>query len=141
MLYCARCDEETALTDAGICLWCDHPLTALEDRPAARAAYLLASAPTAGPPPKPKAAPRGRPPRLSDETLRALHSEHLEGASLRELARRIGPDYDYAKPSNAGMAISRGWARLGLEARSQAEATRLGTEKRTERRRTQWLAA
>jgi hypothetical protein len=80
----------------------------------------------------PSAAPRRNSPRtagvgarsrLSDAELRALHEEHLGGASINALGARVWSGR-YASPKSATNAILRGFVRLGLPRRDRLVASR-----------------
>lgn len=75
--------------------------------------------------------PVGKWGKLRDEQLRLLHRFHLEReASIRELAREISAQAGYASEGSALEGIRAGWKRLGLEARSQPQATALANRRR-----------
>lgn len=64
--------------------------------------------------------PAGKYGRLSDDELRELHHRHVEaGISQKALGREIAARY--ASPESAAVAISNGWARLGLTARNRPQ--------------------
>jgi hypothetical protein len=65
--------------------------------------------------------------KLTDRQLRVLHRVHMErGISIRELGRMVGDQAGYASAAAAARAISRGFARLHLPARTSF-ASRLAT--------------
>jgi hypothetical protein len=53
--------------------------------------------------------------RLSDEAVRRLHALHQQGATVRELGRRIWEPAGYSSIDSAENAVRRGFRRLGLE--------------------------
>ena len=105
--YCPTCRERTGLTARGVCEWCDTPLTV--KRGGGRA-------PGAGC-------------KLTDTQLGALHSAHMQGQSINELAKRIYAQVGYSSRSSCASSISNAWKRLGLEARDRIEMTVLKSYK------------
>lgn len=64
---------------------------------------------------------------LTDTQLRALHRAYEQGMSLRAIAQQIHPRTRYATVKSCAMGIQQGFARLGLERRDRATATRLAS--------------
>ena len=98
--WCPACEQAVTEFDNGRCPWCDGPIRTRRGKPV------------------------GVWGKLSDDQLRLLHKLHMEGASMRELGRRIYRQVGYASAKAAAVSISHGWRRLGLAARAQGEATR-----------------
>jgi len=100
--YCPTCKQESAIDRSRHCLWCGGETTTRKrggwKRPD-KTAYI------------------------TDTQLRALHLAHVNGASIRELGRRVWQRAGYASEKSAANAISEGFKRLGLPARDRIEAT------------------
>jgi len=68
--------------------------------------------------------------KLTDDQLRVLYRLHIErGRSIRELGRLVWRQAGFASPLAAGRAISRGFARLHLPARSCTESRQLAKQR------------
>lgn len=105
-LWCPKCEEHTALTDHGICPWCDGPLQRR------RGGWK-----------RPDLAGRSR---LNEPQLRALYQVYIDrGASINHLAKQIHLKVGYKSHHSAAVAISEGWKRLGLPARARLDAVRM----------------
>lgn len=108
LLWCPRCEEWTALVDAGTCSWCDTPLERRHRRGGWKRPDLTA--------------------KLTDDQLRALYRAYIfHGLSANALAKRIYRKVGYSSHGSAGTAIGKGWKRLGLPARDRIEATVLAS--------------
>lgn len=107
--WCPACREWTALVDSGRCSWCDGPLASKRGgwkRPDLRGS------------------------RFSTAQLCALHRVHVDqGVSINRLAKRVYARAGYSGHHSAAQAISQGWKRLRLPARSRIESSRLASTK------------
>jgi hypothetical protein len=100
--YCANCREESAISWDRKCLWCGQPIAGHGKR---------------------RGKPVGKYARLSEAQIRELHRYHLQGASIRELGRKVREHVEFASDKSAAMAISSGFRRYHLEARDRGDAT------------------
>lgn len=107
--WCPVCEERTALTDAGICPFCDAPLVVK----AKRGGW---------------ARPDLRGGRYTEAQLRVMYRAHIEqGLSINQLAKRTYKKVGYGSHHSAATRVSEEWRRLGLPARERIEATRLAS--------------
>lgn len=75
--------------------------------------------------------PLGKHARLSDDRLRELHVEHIDGGkSIRQLGREIWMSEGFRSDRSASAGISDGFKRLGLERRLRSVATAASNRKR-----------
>lgn len=91
--WCPNCQEVSAISYRGLCLWCDT-----DTKPQ--------------PPSRPK-----RWGRLSGE-LPELHRRHLAGESLGDLAREVWAQAGYASVDSARTSIAAAFRQRGWEVRS-----------------------
>ena len=101
--WCDGCGENSAIDGAGRCLWCGGPTRTNRGgwRRPDRAATSL----------------------LTEPQVYALHRAHMEGASIRELGRRVWERIGSASERSAANVICDAFRRHGLPARSRSEAT------------------
>jgi hypothetical protein len=100
--YCATCREESAITWERECLWCGNPIQGKG---------------------KKRGKPVGKYARLTEAQIRELYRYHQQGASIRELGRKVRKHIEFASDQSAAMAISSGFKRYSLEARDRSAAT------------------
>jgi hypothetical protein len=108
--WCPSCKEESAIDNAGNCLWCGK---ATEQRPK-RGGWKR---------------PDLQGSRYTEAQLRALHLAHQRGASINSLAKRTFDKVGYKTPGSAATAIGREWKNMGLKARDRIEQTVLSSTK------------
>jgi hypothetical protein len=103
--WCSGCKEESAIDNAGTCLWCGGPTEQRRKRGGWKRPDLAGS-------------------RYTEDQLRALHLVHIRGEqSINSLAKQTFERVGYKSHHTAAVAISRQWKRLGLKARDRIEAT------------------
>ncbi len=106
--YCPACKEESAIDNRGRCLWCDGPTREKKKRGGWKRPDLRARS------------------KLTDPMLRLLYKLHIEeGRSINSLAKEVYARVGYGSHHAAASRISKGWKRLGLEARDRIEQVQL----------------
>lgn len=113
LAWCPSCREHTVIDAGRPCVWCD---TIVVER---RGGWQRPD--------------RAATSRISRQQALVLHAAHVQGMSLRHLSRTVWQKLGYASEASCLEGIRHAFAREGLSARSQQQATAILNKERSMR--------